>query len=332
MRYLTKITCFLMMLVSGTIFADNAQFTIKVLDEAGNAVSDAKVLINVPNMTGWGWEGKGKDYIHSTDNNGICAVQIEYKGYAGFIVSKDSYYKTIGNILLKKSSGLIQGWESLTIEVVLKKIGNMVPMYAKREHGKLPPTGAEYGYDLTKGDWVAPYGKGETADFIFKFEGSRREEPGTTRFPEVYFDYTLTLAFSNPDDGIQSVLAPPPAGGQSIGNVQNNSELRLAHEAPDVGYEKFLKLRTLREKGKSSYDNTRLDQNYYFRVRTKRDDKGNIISALYGKISGNFEFGMGYVDFVYYLNPDPSSRSLEWDGKNNLLNLKKHSINRPPRN
>lgn len=328
MRHAKFYTCFLMFFVSAIAYASDAKFTIRAIDESANAIPDAKINVSIPKATGWGW-GPVQKMEYVTDSNGLCIVQAEYEGCAWVGVRKDNYYKSSIEVRLKKSSNIFHGWEpwNPTIEVVLKKIGTQIPMYAKREQGKLPQANAECGYDLTKGDWVAPYGKGETPDFVFKIAGYSREEPSTTRFPEVFFDYTLTLTFSNPDDGIQSVFAPPRGG----------SELRLAHEAPESGYDNLLKLRVLREKDKTgyktSYDNTRLDQNYYFRVRTQRDAKGNIISGLYGKISGNMEFGSGYVNFTYYLNPDPVSRGLEWDGKNNLLkNIKMNSYEWPPRN
>ena len=53
--------------------------------------------------------------------------------------------------------------------------------------------------------------------------------------------------------------------------------------------------------------------NYYFRVRTKVDDGGNIVSAYYGKIYGDF------MQFSYYLNPTPNSRNVEFDPKRNLM-------------
>ncbi len=59
------------------------------------------------------------------------------------------------------------------------------------------------------------------------------------------------------------------------------------------------------------------DRNYYFRVRTVVDDRGNIVSAHYGKIYGDF------MQFSYYFNPTPNSRNVEFDPKQNLMtNLK----------
>ena len=62
-----------------------------------------------------------------------------------------------------------------------------------------------------------------------------------------------------------------------------------------------------------------------FRVRTVLDDKGNIISARYGKIYGPIEYGDsdsnqgGRVSFTYYLNPMDNDRNLEFDPSRNLL-------------
>jgi hypothetical protein len=54
-------------------------------------------------------------------------------------------------------------------------------------------------------------------------------------------------------------------------------------------------------------------RNYFFRIRTVLDEEGNVKSACYGKIYGDF------MDFRYYLNPTPNSRNVEFDPKRNLL-------------
>ena len=68
-----------------------------------------------------------------------------------------------------------------------------------------------------------------------------------------------------------------------------------------------------------------------FRVQTVLDDKGNIVSARYGKIYGPIEFGVGKehnVRFTYYLNPTDNDRSLEYDPGKNLLDVKRR-VNQP---
>jgi hypothetical protein len=79
--------------------------------------------------------------------------------------------------------------------------------------------------------------------------------------------------------------------------------LLSAHEAPIGGYQ-------------PQYDQKQMpnpDRIYYFRVRTVVDSNGNIQSALYGKIYGDF------MQFKYYLNPTPNDRNIEFDTKHNML-------------
>ena len=62
---------------------------------------------------------------------------------------------------------------------------------------------------------------------------------------------------------------------------------------------------------------------FCFRIRTKFDDKGNVVEGYYGKIYGDVVMkwsylGVSRVGFLYYLNPTPNDRNLEWDMKNNL--------------
>ena len=66
-------------------------------------------------------------------------------------------------------------------------------------------------------------------------------------------------------------------------------------------------------------------RNYYFRVRTKLDENGNVVSARYGKIYGDF------MQFSYYFNPTPNDRNVEFDPKQNLMtNLKPdEGVNEP---
>lgn len=64
---------------------------------------------------------------------------------------------------------------------------------------------------------------------------------------------------------------------------------------------------------------------YCFRVRAVLDRDGNVKSALYGKIAGNFRFYAGTIaptsgmGFDYYLNPKPNDRNVEFDPMRNLV-------------
>lgn len=262
-----------------------------------------------------------------------------------------SYYSGGGGTYFSTNTnrGKWQPWNPL-LEVQIKRVLNPIPMYAKHVKSGLTLLNPQDrpAYDLVMGDWVKPYGKGMVADFIFAGDYSGRTVTNLTSASlntlkersgeamarhaqrlgtERSFEMQLSLAFSNEGDGIQCVRMLP-----------SKSVLRLPYSAPDNGYEptliqeKYLRpydrsrmaahdaMRAERENNKQSLDE---DLNYFFQVRTKRNDKGEILSALHGKIYGPIEFwtsptGMT-IEFVYYLNPVSNDRNTEFDLNKNLF-------------
>ena len=69
----------------------------------------------------------------------------------------------------------------------------------------------------------------------------------------------------------------------------------------------------MRRPGQPVDTNRDENRNYFFRVRTVLDEEGNVKSALYGKIYGDF------MQFRYYLNPTLNDRNVEFDPEHNLL-------------
>ena len=62
------------------------------------------------------------------------------------------------------------------------------------------------------------------------------------------------------------------------------------------------------------------DEYLVFRTRTKTDEKGQLMSANYGVLYGQWQFvGPGGMKIPFLVfNPNPNDRNLEWDMKNNL--------------
>lgn len=266
--------------------------TLKVVDDAGNPVAGAKATIgNVATNQVTGL----------TDTNGIFIASHHDKSYGlGFIVTKEGYYRTwqtydIGWAYQYKEHP--ERWNP-TIDIILKRMIKPIPMYAKEVRTHVPDLDKPVGYDLMVGDWITPYGRGIQADFLFAahFETNNDES-----------DFTLTVSFPNQMDGIQEFNVPKYyLNGQG-------STLRSAEEAPIDGYQPRWIQTDGRKSGQPVKTNRDLNRNYYFRVRTKVDDRGNIVSAHYGKIYGDF------MQFRYYLNPTPNDRNVEFDPKRNLV-------------
>jgi hypothetical protein len=164
---------------------------------------------------------------------------------------------------------------------------------------------------LELGDWVTPYGKGLTKDFIFTLHQEWRGN----------YDYDVQgeMSFKNPLDGILET---------SIPDVGKNSQFRWERQAPENGYEPKFQLQNTGyptgsgKKPVRSFKSQDEWQGYFFRVRTV-EQNGKIVSAHYGKIRGGIAVYPNdpkpKIVFTYYFNPTPSDRNLEWDTKKNLF-------------
>lgn len=276
-----------------------AKLTVKVLDEDGQPIADADV--------GTGFEIGNKSIARRgrTNGDGIFSASGETTGYVSYGAGKTGYYHSYGKpyVGLDFRFGRWQPWNPM-LELMLKKIVNPVPMYARRAIIELPSVDKEMGFDLEVGDWVKPWGNGIQRDFVFRL---------TRRFASRDdYEAKLQLSFSHEGDGVRNVYATDNCG----------SELRLPRSAPEDGYEAVWS----RTDACPNAVQMRPDQNYCFRVRTETAD-GKVHKALYGKIHGEIRFDVinsktAIIIFTYYLNPD-GTRNLEFDQKRNLFqNLK----------
>ncbi|MCX7747228.1 MAG: Ig-like domain-containing protein [Clostridia bacterium] len=277
--------------------------TIKVTDNDGNPVPNASVTVrfDYPKGFGMGWGTSSKFVDGVTDKDGLYSLTKATPRRWFYMIRKEGHYLSGETYEFKdKTAGIVWWPWNPFMEIKLKKQINPTQMYAKNTTAiKIPAVDTPVGYDLEKGDWVAPHGKGIISDFVFTFK---------VRFVKNDdWDVSYTLTFSNEQDGIQEYSIP--AG--------NQSEYFWPYEAPEDGYKKEVNWSAFYHPGgwsgvnKSDYKE---DRKYIFRVRSKIDEKGNIIEAKYGKINGDIvlSFG-GYTGFVYYFNPT-GSRSLEFGG------------------
>lgn len=169
-------------------------------------------------------------------------------------------------------------------------------------------------YDLLKNDWLPPFGKGQTADIAF---ASKRTDLGFEPYEypsgirtNAFYRYDVQVGFVGDGNGMKEFSPPKEAG----------IKLRMA---PETGYEPMRAYWTGRFSRTDYNANSSEDRCYFFRIRTEFDGLGKVKSAIYGKIYGDFKFigkknGIKGVSFLYYLNPIPNDRNLEWDMKHNL--------------
>lgn len=224
-------------------------------------------------------------------------------GDVGIEATKDGFYSTYTEYHFRtREKGKWQPWKA-EVTLVLRKIENPVPMYARNAHVSpitVPELRKEIGFDLIEFDWVSPNGKGKHVDFIFKLNSTYKSE--------VDFDSKLELTFPNKFDGIKLVKEDRTVG----------SALKLPRMAPESGYQDKLIRSRSRLPGKSGEDDQKEENNYIFRIRSE-EKNGKLVRAMYGKIHGDiYIHPPTSMYFKYYLNPD-YTRNLEFNPQHNLF-------------
>jgi hypothetical protein len=178
-------------------------------------------------------------------------------------------------------------------------------MYAKNVDAFIPTQDTPSGFDLEFGDWVAPYGKGKKADLLIIYHAKIEDI--------LNFSNQLVIACNNKLDGLQRA------------RKEIESSLLSTYEAPIDGYQQQMVLTINRTKHTIIMHEEIGDKEYLiFRTRTVLDEKGNIVSAQYGKIYGPIEYGRAdenhsAIRFTYYFNPTANDRNLEFDPSRNLF-------------
>ena len=284
----------------------------------------------------WGWLAvKGaplpNESFARTDANGFCRLRGRTNiGEAGVSVREAPpgfYRPRYGEGWSLRRKNLLGIWQpdNLVATIRLQRVEHPIPLFVKRVAkvtrgvftADIFPKGEDtLRYDLLMGDWLAPVGTGRVADVTFTRHP--REDLGEgvngadVRGPS-YRD-SMTVRFPGEGNGLVESNPPP------------NLRLRI-RTAPEDGYLPEYQCwkgrdKTLEHVG--SYDENRC---FCFRIRTRRDDRGRIVGAYYGKIYGDITFVYQFrPEFVpvasvcmsYYLNPTPLDRNLEWDRKTNL--------------
>lgn len=325
------------MLWHGAVFVAAAsglqKVTVRVTDfETGEPLEGVEVksyfAMKLPPGQGWGFGTPVEKNAH-TDKDGICCMSAMADGDNVVVESKpEGFYRFERRLLFTNVT-----WETPprflpwnpVLELRLNRKGTPVPMFAKHLKGcRIPEMDSPCGYDLEAGDWVAPFGKGKTSDILFAIhrEEVKGEKPyGGWLDPHPYEGVVsqMDVEFPGAGNGIIPVLLP------------EDTFRHFLRTAPESGYEPRLTRKgyyacpsddEAEERGWMPNQ----DRCFYLRVRTQLDEKGNVVSAHYGKIYRDFKVEAhpgtegGFGDFSYYFNPVPNDRNIEF-GENLFKNL-----------
>lgn len=308
-KYIYMSMLFVLIDNSSYALTNFAKATIVVVDESNKPVAGVYTGITFETNTGQGTKVSTND--GSTDLEGNFTATGSCNGHIAYGAKNGGYYDSYYVYDFKGKN--VFGWEPWNpeLKVVLRKIENPVPMYARntmQSKLEIPVVNQNVGFDLAAYDWVIPYGLGTHADLIFNLQR-------LSTVSRKNYDATLTITFSNKEDGIQFVRE----------NLQYGSQFKLPRYAPENGYESKLVLHEeYAPEGpvKLNFAFRAEDLNYIFRVRSIEKD-GKIDRSMYGKTRGYISFtAMGSntakIFLTYYLNPD-YTRNLEFDPKRNLF-------------
>ena len=315
--------------------ADTARISAYVIDEITHApIPSIKVSASFSNDNGWkAWTESAPIYhdTQETDVNGFCTLKGKTNiGRAGCGVDKqgEKYYGAGGRGFHFTKKNLFGVWQpdNLVATIRLQRVEHPIPLFVKNVRPKVASgtfdgTNAVLRYDLVLGDWLPPEGKGERADLEIRTKLTIDEVLQVGKYKDwkkTFFTFSNTVRFPGEGNGCRAEMTSPTAG------------IKLRN-APEAGYGKTIVNRFgVKRKivgpnvNEAEYSDSNPNRCYYFRIRSRFDDKGNLVEAYYGKVYGDFNFhgrwdlGFRGVDFLYYLNPKSLDRNLEWDMKTNL--------------
>ena len=262
----------------------------------------------------------------SDENHVTYSLRVEDGNFYP-IVRKQLKFDHVSGVISKR-------WEPYdsTVTVALQRVVHPIPLFVNKVElrdnrngiGGFDGTNSVLRFDLIKGDWLPPYGNGIVSDVRFTShvrlkEKMRRFLPQEGTWGDVrFFELANRVEFCE-EDFLEPSIAKDGAGIK----IRMAAENGIAREAVKViGKRKVVEAN--QDWHSERFNDRDPNRCYTFRIRSRRDEKGKLVEAYYGKIYGDFEFegdekkGLIGVKFLYYLNPTSLDRNLEWDMKNNL--------------
>lgn len=252
----------------------------RVVDEIGTPVEGAS-------CTGWmrlfvNKEG-GYSYRGKTDTNGLVTVSGKCSESFSAIFSKEGYYKSRDEIFFNqaKTNPIIKNgkWQPYGEQktVVLKRImprANISVFPRALRDKSIPKFDSWLGFDFEKADWVRPYGIGDESDVLIRFSARVSK-----RF--VDFSYAMEVSFTN-----------NAYAGAYVLRKDKFSDLCVMREADaNALYKSQFSYHIISTRGKGC-ERMLLGKDEYlvYRTRTKVGDDGELLSAHYGAIHGDWLF------------------------------------------
>jgi len=290
------------------MYGAKASIEVQVTNEEGETVSNALVKIYFGMSVREGKEVKGK-----TNAGGVFEGQGKTTGEIYIDVEHAGFYNSTRHLRLfdETSAEVKKGkWQPYgrKEKIVLRRIGIPVSLLRYGKTIPIPETNTWFGFDMEVKDFVAPNGKGVTADFDVQIQWDGL--PPTSSL----FD-SVAIRFRDKGSGAYQVQRC------------DESDFKWVHQANVDGYSQtelhFSKRRVVGGYEKFGFDEKRP---VVCRTRCRFDADGNMIAANYSLItrlgSGSSWQGKALFVFSCFFNPTVNDRNLEEQNIYNTQNFR----------
>ena len=272
-----------------------AKISLRVVDFDGVPVPGADILVAFVHRGSHPVRGK-------SDKNGFFTAEHMSESDVHFHVSKEGYYKTFRNYWFYREGkqcakdGRWIPWNP-TLEIILKEKRDPIQMPARMVDCFLP-VGTPVGFDCEQAQLVAPYGMGVHSDLVVMVTG----------YYVAPTNYSFHLALTS------------NGGGYALYKTDSYSQMKSIYEAPDISeFQRALNASVTYAGNRLSEDTRFKDDDYLvFCSRVLLDERGDMISANYGKIYRGIKFNIdsantnnALIMLSYQFNSTPNDRNLE---------------------
>ena len=294
-----------------TEYGAKVRIVYVVEDDLGQPVPGARVHI---------WLGLeshkdgGMVYYDYTDNNGRYVLDGKTTGLVRYWFVKDGYYESEGELRLEgiedEQNAVRDGkWQPYgrCKRIVLKRVRNPTARPFHYGDFPVPVFGKWMGFDLERFDLCPPYGKGVHKDVLLRYVFDR--DP--VMRGKVYASMEMSFT-NNPYAGTYILKKDKWSDFQSCYAADTNNAFSI----------KMFKYEISRTR-EEIFKKERFPEDSYivFRTRTTVDRDGNLVSAHYGKIYGDWSYPRWIKFGGTLFNSNPNDPNLEDEESGNRARM-----------
>lgn len=278
-----------------------ARMLIHAVDDRGQDVSNATIHV----FMGMNFRPKGYTLDGHTDGRGMYVLEGKTCGDEILIdVIKDGYYSSSLRLSFAEMGAerqVLDGcWQPFGNEerIELRRIVNPRDLIVVNKFIDVPATNVWIGFDMAKGDFVAPMGRGETPDFDIKAEWDGLPS-WESRFCRSTIRFREDKAGGCYVRNVKESKFPYPYSAQED-HVYHQREVEIVDRNGDPGVTKVPFAG---------------DSSLVTRTRCETDDKGILEKANYGAVRrfeiGPSRRGIPLLRIAYVFNPTPNDPNIE---------------------